>query len=345
MNAQMATYMRPAINKSETRVMLLLADGVSLTTVSSALEPFQQANTCMRWSKFHIQLVSLGDEDPITQAGIPIPCDAASSGVLSPNDILDRPDLVILCCGQTMDVPSQELLQRFIRKLRQTRIPYFALGSACEVIAVIGVTNGKKCAAHWKYLASLEERFPQTQFDNVLFSSDGTVTSCAGELATFDLIVDFIERVCGSRLGGEICHHFLAGGIRSGETLQFLTADAAICKDERFQQALGIMAENIETPISMAELAQQIGLSTRQVERVFSKNGFPPPLKYYIRLRLHRAHQLLEQTRMSLTEIAMACGFENQSNFSKNYKRVFGTPPNARRRMNRPVQTVLSSGN
>lgn len=342
MNAPIATYQRSVGNGPETRIMLLLADGVSLTTVSSTLEPFQQANACMRGKKFDVQLISLGDQDPTTQAGIPIPCHAASEEALAPSDTLDRPDLVILCCGQTMDGASKALLQKFIRKLLRARIRFFALGSACEVIAGTGVVDGKKCAAHWKSRASLEERFPRTRFDNVLFSSDGRVTSCAGELAAFDLILDFIEQVCGPGVSGEVCHHFLAFGKRCGETLQFWAADAAICKDIRFHQALDIMAENIETPISTTELAQRIGLSTRQVERVFSRNGFPPPLKYYIRLRLNRAHQLLEQTTMSLTEIAMACGFENQSNFSKNYKRVFGVPPNVRRSTKKPVQTVLS---
>ncbi len=344
MNAPIITYQRSARDRPQTRIVLLLADGVSLTTVSSALEPFQHANTCMRRKRFDVQLVSLGDEDPTTQAGIPIPCHATSDDVVPLCNALDAPDLVIFCCGQSMDAPSQELLQRFLRRLLRTRIPFFALGSACEAMAVTGRATGRKYAAHWKSRASLEERFPHTEFDTVLFSTDGRATSCAGELATFDLIVDFIEQVCGPGISSEICHHFLASGKRSGETLQFLAADAAICKDERFLRVLDIMIDNIETPVTMADLADRIGLSTRQVERVFAQNGFLPPLKYYVRLRLNRAHQLLEQTQMSLIEIAMACGFENQSSFSKNYKRVFGVSPIARRNMKKPAQAELSSG-
>ena len=344
MNAPISTLHPSGSIRSETRVVLLLADGVSLTTVSAALEPFQHANTCMRRQRFDVQLVSLGDDDPMTQSGIPIPCDAAAETVLALCNTISRPDLVVFCCGQSMDTVSRELLQRFLRRLLRTRIPFFTLGSACEVIAGTGRRNGGKYAAHWKSLASLEERFPQTQFDNVLYSYDGRVTSCAGELATFDLIVDFIEQVCGPRVSNEICHHFLASGRRSGDTLQFLAADAATCKDERFLRALDIMTENIEAPVTMAELAQRIGLSTRQVERVFAQNGLPPPLKYYVRLRLNRAHQLLEQTQMSLIEIAVACGFENQSSFSKNYKRAFGVSPLAQRNMKKLCQAVPSPG-
>lgn len=331
MNTPVVTCQTSVSRTTATRVMMVLVDGVSLTTVSSTLEPFQQANICMNQSRFEIQLVSLGGKNPTTRSGIPIPCQAASDDVLKHYDVADRPDLVILCCGLTMEAASQALLQKFARKLFRGGIPFFALGAACEAIAVAGMIKGTKCAAHWKTLAPLGERFPDLQFDHVLFASDGRFTSCAGELAAFDLIVDFIEQVCGPRISGEVCNHFLACGKRSGETHQFLSADAVICEDERFQRALDIMVGNIEAPISTAELARRVGLSTRQLERIFAKNGFQSPLKYYVRLRLNRARQLLEQTRMPVTEIALACGFETQSSFSKAYKRVFGHPPKAGR--------------
>lgn len=113
--------------------------------------------------------------------------------------------------------------------------------------------------------------------------------------------------------------------------MQLLNGDALICEDERFQQVLRIMTDTIETPVSTAEIARRIGLSTRQIERIFARNGFDPPLKYYTNLRLIRARQLMEQTRMPLTEVALACGFDSLAAFSKNYKRVHGiTPKNAR---------------
>lgn len=342
--SEIQTLTRPhARDGTATRVMLVLADGVSLTTVSSTLEPFQQANSCLNRVQFDIQLVSLGSTDPTTRAGIPIPCQATAGDVLGHYSSVDGPDLAILCCGLTMDPREQDLLRAFTRKLVRAGIPFFALGAACETLAAAGMIEGKKCAAHWKSLAPLGERFPDLTFENVLYASNGRITSCAGELASFDLIVDFIERVCGSGIGGEVCNHFLACGKRSGETVQFLSSDALICEDERFHRALGIMMENIETPVSVAEIARRMGLSVRQIERIFAANGFQSPLRYYARLRLNRARQLLEQTRMSRTEIALACGFENQSVFSKVYRREFGVSPNGSRNRCGPVQGAASA--
>jgi AraC family carnitine catabolism transcriptional activator len=237
-----------------------------------------------------------------------------------------------------MDPNEQALMQKFTRKLIRACVPVFALGAACAAIAAAGLIRGGKCAAHWKTIARLGEQFPDVEFENVLFASDDKATSCAGELATFDLIVGFIEEVCGSRVSGDICNHFLACGKRSGGSVQLLSGDALICEDGRFQRVLEIMVNNIEEPVSTTELAHRLGLSRRQIERIFSRHGFEPPNKYYKNLRLQRARQLIEQTRMSLIEIAFACGFETQSSFSRNYKRTFGMPPNADRTHKAAIQ-------
>jgi len=332
MNAPLHNHSAFVPRITTTRVMVLIADGVSLTTLSSALEPFQQANAILGCGRFELQLVSLREVDPVTTGGISVSCHARSDDVLIHCDVMQRPDQVILCCGQVLEEHDKGPMRVFIRKLVQSGVSFFAIGAACAAVASAGLIKGGKCAVHWKSIAPLGERFPELKFENVLFARDGKITSCAGELATFDLIVGFIEKKCGPRIGGEICNHFLASGRRSGTSVQLLNGDALICEDERFQQILRIMIDAIEAPLSIAEIAHRIGLSTRQIERIFTEHGFGSPLKYYTSLRLKRARQLMEQTRMSLTEVALACGFENPSTFRKNYTRVFGTTPKQARR-------------
>ncbi len=313
------------------KVMILVLDGVSLTTVSVTLEPFQHANALFEEEKFEIQLISLVDSDPVTSAGIPIPCHDTSATILQTFGQRDRPDLLILCCGQMLRPADQSSTQNFVRRLARANVPVFALGAGCTVIAKSAIVKEQVCAAHWKISAALTEQFPKLEFQNVLFVKDERASSCAGELAAFDLIVDFIERNSDTRISGEICNHFLSTGRRSGGTVQLLGGDAHICGDQRFQSALKIMVENIEIPVPIAEIARRLGYSTRQIERVFSLHGFESPNKYYVNLRLRRARQLIEQTQMSLSEIALACGFDTQSRLSKCYKRKFGVTPNKHR--------------
>ena len=84
------------------------------------------------------------------------------------------------------------------------------------------------------------------------------------------------------------------------------------------------MGLNLEDPLSQKELAFKAGISTRQLERLFSKYMGLTPTRYYLNLRLNRAKQLLDQTNMSILSIALACGFISASHFSKCFKEYYG---------------------
>jgi transcriptional regulator GlxA family with amidase domain len=331
MNAPILGKMSVFANQSIIRIMILVVDGVSLTTVSTALEPFQLVNTMLGEGRFHIQLVSLEATNPMTSAGIPIPCHLTSTDVLAKLNLQNRPDLLILCCGQVTSLINQASVGEFARKFARQNVPVFALGAACFIAAKTAMIKGGKCATHWKMISSLAERFPDIEIQNVLYVFDERISSCAGEFATFDMILTLIERIFGSRMSGEIRHQFLAAGQRSGDSLQRLSGDAFVCEDERFQKALSIMVDNIEVPVAIAEIASQLGYSLRQIERIFSRNGFESPHRYYISLRLNRARQLIEQTNMTFVEIALASGFDSSPSFNKRYKLKFGATPKEHR--------------
>jgi transcriptional regulator GlxA family with amidase domain len=92
-------------------------------------------------------------------------------------------------------------------------------------------------------------------------------------------------------------------------------------------KAIQMMNENIEAPQSPALIAEEIGISTRQLERLFGRYLNCSPKKYYVDLRLQKARNLLVQTDQSVTEIALACGFESPGHFSRVYRSKFGITP------------------
>ncbi|MGR3290666.1 MAG: hypothetical protein ACU0C9_05665 [Paracoccaceae bacterium] len=169
---------------------------------------------------------------------------------------------------------EQALQQAFARKLMRNSATVFTLGTACAANAATGMIKGGKCAAHRTTITPLSEQFPDLGFENTLFAPDGQATGCAGEFPLFDLIVNFIDWLCGPRVSGEICKHLLASGKRSGGSLQLLNGDSLICDDERFQVALEIMLRNIENPVPTAEIEGRLDLSRRQIERIFACYGF-----------------------------------------------------------------------
>ena len=92
------------------------------------------------------------------------------------------------------------------------------------------------------------------------------------------------------------------------------------------------MEENLERPNSQQELAEAVGLSTRQLERLFRKYLHRTPTRFYLELRLKRARQLLLQTAMSVLDVALAAGFVSASHFSKCYRDHYGCTPRDERR-------------
>ena len=87
------------------------------------------------------------------------------------------------------------------------------------------------------------------------------------------------------------------------------------------------MEANLEEPIDLDELACFVDISRRQLERLFQKYLHCSPSRYYLKLRLIRARQLLKQTSMSIIEVASVCGFVSTPHFSKCYREYFGIPP------------------
>ena len=92
-------------------------------------------------------------------------------------------------------------------------------------------------------------------------------------------------------------------------------------------KAIQRMHDTIEAPLSPAVIAFEIGISIRQLERLFGKYLNSSPKKYFMEIRLERARHLLIQTESSIIEVAFACGFESPGHFSRVYKATFGTTP------------------
>jgi transcriptional regulator GlxA family with amidase domain len=109
-------------------------------------------------------------------------------------------------------------------------------------------------------------------------------------------------------------------------------------------EAISAMEGSLESPMSCADLAETVGLSPRQLERLFRKLLNESPTRYYLGLRLDRARYLLLQTSLSILNVALACGFVSASHFSKCYREYFGrAPSDERRRIDPATETAMAA--
>ncbi|MFN2332288.1 MAG: helix-turn-helix domain-containing protein, partial [Halomonas sp.] len=87
----------------------------------------------------------------------------------------------------------------------------------------------------------------------------------------------------------------------------------------------------VEEPLTTAELAEHLGISRRQLERLFKKHLRAVPSRYYLDLRLQRARRLLRESERPAGEVALMTGFSSAAHFSTSYRNHFGLTPREER--------------
>jgi len=96
------------------------------------------------------------------------------------------------------------------------------------------------------------------------------------------------------------------------------------------------MESNIEEPLAADDIAQLVGLSRRQLERLFKQYLGSLPSRYYLELRLQRSRQLLIETHHSIVQVGLMCGFSSGSHFSTAFGTLFGMTPREQRQRRPP---------
>ena len=105
------------------------------------------------------------------------------------------------------------------------------------------------------------------------------------------------------------------------------------CNDSRVRKAVALMhQESIET-VSVADVAQRVGTTKRELTRLFNLHLNTPPATYWRTLRLNAARWMIVNTDRSVAQIACECGFTDSSHLIRWFNKAFGTTPAGMRRI------------
>ncbi|MBY6141936.1 helix-turn-helix domain-containing protein [Leisingera daeponensis] len=185
---------------------------------------------------------------------------------------------------------------------------------------------------HWENLQVDRDAGSSTESRLPLFTQKAQVATGAGMASTADLVLTRIVAPHSLYLAQSVAHVLLIGDIRDGAASQPRSEnDVMSLRHGKLEPIIAAMENALETPLSIAELAEIAGFSVRQMERKFKALIGRSPASYYRFLRLRRAKALVEQTVLPITEISVACGFGSPSSFAKRYILEFGISPSKRR--------------
>ena len=241
--------------------------------------------------------------------------------------------LTLVCSG--LDVEHIEPGQELGKRLRYLVAHGRMVGAACtgaHILARYGLLDGFRCTIHWENIPSFQEEFPAVEVTSDIFEIDRKRWTCAGGTAALDMMLRFIAEQGGIGLARRVAEVSLHQEIRAGENAQrqdlryrLGTANAKVI------EAVQVMENHLEDPLTCRQLAETVQLSTRQLERLFRRHFDQTPGQYYLRIRLDKGRNLLRRTGRSILDIAVASGFTSTSHFTRCYRKCFGHTPTEER--------------
>src|SRR6056297_3427368 len=233
-------------------------------------------------------------------------------------------------CSGGIDVQAATT-KRVVSWLRREARKGPVIGGLCTAgytLAKAGLLDGKRATIHWENQDSFAEEFEDVILTKSVFVIDGNRITTVGGTASIDLMLKIIADDHGEDLANLVADQLIYTSIRTDQDTQRLSIPTRIgVRHPKLGQVIRMMEQNIEDPISPAQLAKEVSMSTRQLERLFRRYLNRSPKRYYMELRLAKARNLLMQTDMSVINVALACGFASPSHFSKCYRAHYDTTP------------------
>lgn len=304
-------------------IAILLLDGFNSMAAHAFIDPFRAANYLRGQSIYRWSLLSLDGRMVAASNGLKV-------GVDGPYDAVSHvPDFLIVNASWAPERFRSRRLQNWLRRLAQHGSVLCGLDTGAFVLAHSGLLDGHRAAVHYEHIAAFRELFPQCSMDESLFVFDRDRLTCCGGLASADMALEIIRLQQGLELANASSRYIFHERLRHGDEGQLpdMREPVGYAAPPKLREAILIMERNLEQPIAIPDLAAQLALSQRQLERLFRAHTGVSPVRYYVDVRLDRARGLITQTELPVGEVAIACGFGTPVQFTRSYKRRFGTTP------------------
>jgi AraC family carnitine catabolism transcriptional activator len=308
------------------KVGLLLIPQFSNLGLALVMEPLVLANWLMQRKLFEWTTLSVDGDPVVGTHGMHVPVDAALS------DDMEFSAVFVIASFEAKRYAKNRKIKNWLRRQAAFGAELAGIETGAEILAAAGLLDGYSAAIHWDNLEGFQELYPNVNAKDQFYTIERRRLTCAGATSTLDMMLQWIGEREGADLAHEVSQHMQYTQVRYPTDSLLSNANKRPGEASRHvQAAINLMQETVGDPVSCDEIATRVGLSRRQLERLFQHYTSLAPLKYYINLRLARAHKLLQQTDLSVAQVAVGAGYSSLEHFSRVYRDKFGCPPRADR--------------
>ncbi|ASJ73627.1 GlxA family transcriptional regulator [Granulosicoccus antarcticus] len=294
-------------------VGFVLFDGFSNMVLACLMEPLRavqgQSDKQSTWSVLTV------DDGPAR----------SSSGLLvTPSrpcaEVADL-DALVIVSGYGFRQHTTASTGKHLRALAKRSDLLIGADTGAWLLASSGLLSSGEATIHWHVLDEFTESFPALTCTFTRVAKQKQIWTCGGASTALDLMLALIAETFGPAAAFSASTLFLHDAerqYRSGRGPNYLKGKGST----RLLQAINRMVETVEEPLSLADLAASASLSLRTLNRLFRTEIGLSPGQYYQMLRLDRARDLATSTELSLSEIAVRCGFSTASSLGKAFSRT-----------------------
>jgi AraC family carnitine catabolism transcriptional activator len=310
-----------ASEERQTRVAFVVVPRFNIMTLTTTIEPMRIANYLAPETLYEWQYLSAPGGEIVASNGMTLSTQPLRGAEPATG--------IVFVCGSwgCEHYDSPELIN-WLRRQERRGVTLAAMELGVYLLARAGLVSARQVTTHWSCMAGFAEQFPRALLREQLFTSDRNILTCAGGTAGLDLMLHLIGLRHGDQLASEVADQILHYPIRQAETAQRHTlGGVSETMHPVVKAAIGLIETNIAEPPTVPAIAARLGVSQRQLERLFRRAMGCSPVRFSQLLRLQYARVLLTSTRMSIRDVSAASGFNSLSYFSLAFAKCFGKKP------------------
>jgi transcriptional regulator GlxA family with amidase domain len=241
-------------------------------------------------------------------------------------------DLVAVPAAAIRDRYPPEVLAA-LRGASASGATLLSVCSGAYLLGEAGLLDGRRCTTHWRYVADFARRFRTALVDpDVLFVDDGDVVTSAGTAAGIDACLHLVRRELGSAVATAIARRMVVPPQRDGGQRQYVEIPVPERVADSLEPVLRWMLQTLDAEHTVAALARRARVSERTFARRFAAETGTTPARWLSLQRVLHARRLLEETPLSIDQVAGECGFGTPALLRHHFHRVVGVTPTAYRR-------------
>ena len=221
----------------------------------------------------------------------------------------------------------------FVRAMAKRGIRVASVCSGAYILAEAGVLDGRRATTHWQRTRHFVKAYPKIKLEpDRIFVRDGNIWSSAGISAGIDLALAMAAEDFGDAVAQQTARQLVLYQRRSGGQSQFSSLLELKAPAGRFAPLLALAREHLEAPLTVEDMAEQAGMSSRHFARAFIAETGTTPSKAVERLRIEVARQRVQSSSEAIERVAQSTGFRDPERMRRAFIRAFGQPPQSLRR-------------